>query len=942
MRRHARVLFAIAALASFFAFAGSASAAPPTAGMGLVTPYVFDAKVFVDVNPNGLPTTYQLEYRLAGSSDPWTLTPSTPVPVGSGTTTLIIGVTIPPDLEPDTEYEARVTAGNADGSATSSASVFKTAPNLAPDAVTRASSVRTDTTALLLGKVAPRKQQATYWFEYGLTPAYGASVPVGEDGLAGKEREGVNVGQPLTGLQPATTYHYRLIAKNAAGTTVGADQTVTTRPQGAPPALCPNTAMRALQLADNLPGCRAYELVSPADKLGYDVRRATGTIRSSDSGDAVTYNVFGLFGGEAEGTGGTIPRVLSRRVGGEWVTQSVNAPQLSTQIHAGFAGFFFLQQSADFSTDLGKSLVLVWEKGLEPGLDPVIENRWNLYLRDNTTNSYQLVNKVTTGPPPPGTALGILQIPTVEAVTSDLGHIVFQTAQNLTPDASGTFMKTYEWDHGQVRLVGLLPGETPAAAGASPGSGIGGSGASGNYVAGDRDQSHAVSADGSRIFFTALPLTSNGRLYMRENGGRPDARTVWVSESEKTTPDAPKAVRFRDATPDGSKVLFTTAEQLLDEDTDALTDLYLYDVVAGAGGHHLTLVSKDGEPADGSGANVQGTIGLSEDGSRVYFVANGQLVPGASTEAGRKLFLWEGGSISYLHTFGTDTPGSDPNAENYQESRNWNQVQSAVRASMVSADGRYLLFQTYADVTGVPNLGGTCSAGLTVPECSQLYVFDAEAGPDDRFTCASCPIDGGEPADTQTKYSDGLLITGYDRTQVRRLVVDGAGAKVFFDTKGGLVAADVDGEPDVYEYDLAKGQPKLISNGNGPTPSYLLNVSPSGDDVFFGTFDRLVNTDTDQLFDIYDARVGGGIASQMATSPVVCGGETCRGAPSAPPAQQSAGTASFSAPGDPVPQRKAKKQRKGKKQKGRKAKKHGKSKQRGKQRAGNHDRRAHR
>src|SRR3981189_2365128 len=61
--------------------------------------------------------------------------------------------------------------------------------------------------------------------------------------------------------------------------------------------LCPNATVRAQQDAAHLSDCRAYEMVSPTDKAGYDVRRATGTIRSSADGDAVTYNTFGPFAG---------------------------------------------------------------------------------------------------------------------------------------------------------------------------------------------------------------------------------------------------------------------------------------------------------------------------------------------------------------------------------------------------------------------------------------------------------------------------------------------------------------------------------------------------------------------------------------------------------------------------------------------------------------------
>jgi hypothetical protein len=78
----------------------------------------------------------------------------------------------------------------------------------------------------------------------------------------------------------------------------------------------------------------------------------------------------------------------------------------------------------------------------------------------------------------------------------------------------------------------------------------------------------------------------------------------------------------------------------------------------------------------------------------------------------------------------------------------------------------------------------------------------------------------------------------------------------------------------------------LISGGaEGAGPSYLADMSKEGEDIFLFTSQRLVAQDRDELTDIYDARVGGGIAAQEAIPAAPCEGEAgCLPAAASPPA----------------------------------------------------------
>jgi hypothetical protein len=98
-----------------------------------------------------------------------------------------------------------------------------------PNAVTQAASGVTVSSATLHGTVNPTNLATTYHFEYGTTTAYGHSSPSQSAGSDfGDHAEFFNV----TGLAPNTTYHFRIVAANAVGTSDGVDMTFTT--PGAP------------------------------------------------------------------------------------------------------------------------------------------------------------------------------------------------------------------------------------------------------------------------------------------------------------------------------------------------------------------------------------------------------------------------------------------------------------------------------------------------------------------------------------------------------------------------------------------------------------------------------------------------------------------------------------------------------------------------------------
>lgn len=116
---------------------------------------------------------------------------------------------------------------------------------------------------------------------------------------------------------------------------------------------------------------------------------------------------------------------------------------------------------------------------------------------------------------------------------------------------------------------------------------------------------------------------------------------------------------------------------------------------------------------------------------------------------------------------------------------------------------------------------------------------------------------------------------------------------------------------DVYEWE-AKGSGScdseaqnggclyLILSGKSKDASFFADAGESGDDVFIFTTAQLVGQDEDSLVDVYDARVGGGLAGQNQPAPAECDGEaSCRPGAVAAPENAGPGTAGFSGPGNP-------------------------------------------
>jgi hypothetical protein len=183
------------------------------------------ARLCASVNPNGGEVS-ECKFEYGTTTSYGSSAPCTPAP-GSGTSPVEVSAEVT-GLTPSTTYHFRVAATNPDGTSTGSDQTFTTLSPSAPTVVTEAASAVAQTSATLHATVNPDGFEVSACrFEYGTMTSYGSSGPCTP--APGSGTSAVAVSAALESLGESTTYHFRIVATNANGTSFGADQTFTTR-----------------------------------------------------------------------------------------------------------------------------------------------------------------------------------------------------------------------------------------------------------------------------------------------------------------------------------------------------------------------------------------------------------------------------------------------------------------------------------------------------------------------------------------------------------------------------------------------------------------------------------------------------------------------------------------------------------------------------------------
>jgi hypothetical protein len=232
-----------------------------------VAPFVraASAVLFGELNPEHARTSYRFEYLPCNGLEDGTLeerwAESIRTPDGEssaygqiGTTREIVG------LQADTTYCYRLhahsesTNGGETKEATSEVKSFKTAPAPNPRAITGTASGVGVTSAQISGSVDPDGEGALYIFELGVYHGADTSFGVAYSGSAGEGTGLLAESLVVTGLQPGTTYGYRIRVKSsyAAGDAEAVGATMTFTTLGLPTVLSTPTPLGLLAVPRNV------------------------------------------------------------------------------------------------------------------------------------------------------------------------------------------------------------------------------------------------------------------------------------------------------------------------------------------------------------------------------------------------------------------------------------------------------------------------------------------------------------------------------------------------------------------------------------------------------------------------------------------------------------------------------------------------------------------
>jgi hypothetical protein len=852
------------------------------------------------VDPEGFPTSYRFEYSTNGTT--WTPV-SVDQQIGSGSGPVAVSDEVT-GLEAGRTYQARLVAAKAfaAGTATSDPVEFTTAS--AKPVIDQVGTVsRNVTRAVVTARINANTLPTTFQVHYGTTPAYGQVAPA-SPADAGSSGTATAFAVVLSGLDPATTYHFKFVATNSEGSVESSDLTFTTRASApAPP-----------------PG-RGYELVSPADKVSgvgvgvYEseqVAAATGPAGIATDGERVAVNAThgstladGAFNYADD-------HVFAERTDTGWVSHSP-----FTRPNFMYAGnrFASIDKASD---DLS---LLLWKTNAAPDFSPDPASRNGLAMFPEVADlPYSAVQHLSDwqgrwevfGPTAAGQGA---PMDAVLAVSGDATHAVMASGtrglagptdptvsqsagratylNDLSDGVSDTFPGTgvrvpvgvcSEGTVIPLRTAGGLLGSQPCE---PPGDGASAAltsrRGSGFAVADETAPPGVIARDGRRLFFMspdfggeAEPCGDSGvttscpaQLYVYDKrGGQPVTR--WISKPEVAGQAASLLgpAYFDGATPDGDKVFFHTTSPLTADDPNGMED--------GEG---------DVIPPPSGGV----TTGAASAQSWDLYMYDFPDDPEADLGAGQLVRLSSGPTgLADVSVAGAGTPEIG---------------RSDTALRFASADGDRVYFSTLGPLPGavVPNSG--TSTAPTGEGGRNLYLYDASRPPAQRwvFVAQVPPPVGSSQATTRlfscvTTYGEeGPTLTR--AASVRGVVFDGNGncvrgtadgAFVTFPSDRRLVAGDPDDSSgDMYAFDATSDELTRISAPQGvagadtydcafsQVGSSLLRCygdmgasmsrlaglvtdpASAGDRIaFFHSMSRLVPEDTDDASDVYQWRNG--------------------------------------------------------------------------------------
>ncbi len=779
------------------------------------------------VNPQGtdFSTGYHWEYRKQDTQS-WTTAPVPDIEVGNGTDPEPAGPEVISGLEPNTTYEVRLVATREGGAGFAIDTDSFTTLALPPSVTERSAYPVGDTTAQIRGIVHPRKSQTEYFFEWGRDESYGNTTPIQN---AGAGNEVVPAYATVRGLQPETTYHFRLVADNGVGDPVdGLDREFTTR-----------------STAEMVWAKRGIELVTPPD-TGGQVPRAY----ISPVSDRVAWGTLTGSPGSPVGNASAFISERTMRTPTGWESRSL-IPPINQLLGKGADTYTPVRAAPDFSSAIYKRV------------NDVEQNYVLLTSQLDQPVSQSIIS--STPPPRVSSPEGAW------SATEDLTHSFWRTPEKVLPVHTGIGSAVYDLSYDPPRLVSRLPNGSFPACGVP--DGIGASG----FMAGAHDYDWFSSASGVgaplRLYFET-PGSGNCEgprvLYMRDDQGtslEADDATHLVSGPPISGAD--QGAYFIRTNSAGTSVVYASKTRLDSDDANGNADIYKWTL--GGGNDCLTCVVSDASVSFDPGNSPR--VVVSADLRRVYFRSPNQLVVGKG----------QAGSPNNLYVL-RDLPGGREIAYVGQADANaLNQADGLNRViNQLSANGEVMVFKSAAPGTTPDRSGGF----------DQFYRYDDADGSMECLTCPppgveAAPAEGNFGGGFGAIGLLGLVPTKLLSADGSVFVFTSSAALVHEDINGSIdvYEANRDGRVRL----VTDGVTRFSDGAGAPA---LQGISDDGKNILFGVGARLTGHEIDDVRQIYVARTGGGLPPpDPAADP--CVEDACQGSLQAVPSFTNPGSSSL-------------------------------------------------
>ena len=653
--------------------------------------------------------------------------------------------------------------------------------------------------------------------------------------VEGGNNDPVVVEADLTGLTPGATYHYKLFATNNVGTITTEDVRFVAPPDTSEEK-CPNEDARIENNSTRLPECRAYELVTTAFTSGYGAEmRAMSINRGTVSYTSRAGNING------SGYGGLFTNVyVAVRHEDGWATiANLNGPRGSVFAPPNELTFAF--GASQYSTDLLRSIWFLSKPG----------NLANSpFLREND-GTFTKISEPPTGPPFISPYMGASQ---------DLTH-TFWVGRSYGDDqwAPGVGVGLYQFvgtgNTGLPTRIDLHNDGTPISECSV-----------GPFIE-NAAEFVSYSADGKIVWFRVKECEGHTeQIWVRVD----NSKTYFASKSQctRTSGDPGGACNaevspgFERMSADGSRAVFSTTQQLLNSDTDQTRDIYEYVLpTASDPNPSPDLIQVSGAAPN---ARVRNSSAISDDGRRVYFIAQGVLASNHDAHDEPpfpndfNLYLWEQtaaqpNGVTKFVTRLEDFPLFADDVANFNP--------------RISADGRYMVFTAFHPMVETDTDNSV-----------DVYRYDAVTGEMTRVSVDTAGVGGN------ADFTDAGF--GFDTK-----VLSNDGQQIVFTTSEALSPDDGNGASDAYLWQ--DGHTTLISTGAVGGGAGSVVIDGSGENIYITSAQQLTADDTDSVNDVFDVRRGGGFSFKE-LSP--CSGEGCQ--PASTPAPDDGAPATDRAGGD--------------------------------------------